>query len=164
MCRKGSGSAVAVSARWMPASRYPLTTTGNKVLVVQPQRLHRCPPHGSHANDLAAIVAPTEMFRPPLRPGVEQRNFIACNRINPGDLCSLETVAPGAREPQVGVIGSAAQCQRHDMLDMHRGAADSLRCLAVATTMFSKGGYPTPYGPWNVSHRLVLSKQRPTPA
>ena len=110
----------------MPAGRHPLATTGNKVLVVQPQYYHRYPPYGSHTNDLTAIVTPAEMLRPLLRSGIEQRGFDAYNRVNTGDLCPLETIAPRTCQPQVAVIGGASYRQRYDMFDVHRRATDPL--------------------------------------
>ncbi len=103
------------------------------------------------------------MFSPTLCARVKQRDQLTGFRINGLDSIAFEAIAPGAGQPQVGFIRSAAACQGNDMINMHLRAADALLRLAITAAMM--GGYCdfAPQRTGDMRHRCLVFSQQWTP-
>jgi len=128
------GCGMELHCRRIPTGQRPLAARRDDELVVQTQGRNRCPPGSCQPNNLTAAIAPTEMFTPILRAGIEKGCFPIGYGIHRVGLCSFETATPGAGQSQICRVRSASACQREDVLDRQGSATDLLGSETIATT------------------------------
>jgi hypothetical protein len=85
----------------MPTNAGPAPSDQDKQLAIQVQRLYRSSATRCAAHDLGPIFAPGKMLIPYLGARIEQKNLIACLRIDNVDFVTLELVAACAYQPQI---------------------------------------------------------------
>ena len=104
----------------MKPNSYPDVSSGNNLVVVQPQGFDSGAATDCQPDDLNTASAPAKMLMPGLGTRVEEGDVLARSRVCGFGAIAFVFVAPAARQTQILQRGSSATCAGEDVLDFQR--------------------------------------------